>query len=58
MHLIDTATNTVSSTLVAGGAVRDVTFALFTAPPAPTSKNQCKNGGWMNFTNPSFKSQA
>jgi hypothetical protein len=25
--------------------------------PAPTSKAQCKKGGWKNFTNPSFKNQ-
>ncbi len=23
----------------------------------PTSKNECKNGGWENFNNPSFKNQ-
>jgi hypothetical protein len=28
------------------------------APAAtPTSKDQCKNGGWKTFTNPSFKNQ-
>jgi hypothetical protein len=26
-------------------------------PTGPTSKDQCKNGGWMTFTNPSFKNQ-
>ncbi len=26
-------------------------------PPPPTNKNQCKNGGWQTFTNPSFKNQ-
>lgn len=28
-------------------------------PPVttPTTKDQCKNGGWMTFTNPSFKNQ-
>jgi len=25
--------------------------------PAPTSKDECKKGGWMNFNNPSFKNQ-
>jgi hypothetical protein len=25
------------------------------APPFPTSKDQCKNGGWRNF--PGFKNQ-
>jgi hypothetical protein len=24
---------------------------------APTSKDQCKNGGWQTFTNPTFKNQ-
>jgi hypothetical protein len=27
------------------------------APARPTSKNQCKNGGWRRFRNPSFKNQ-
>lgn len=28
-----------------------------TTPTTPTSKDQCKNGGWKTFTNPSFKNQ-
>jgi hypothetical protein len=24
---------------------------------APTDKDQCKNGGWATFTNPTFKNQ-
>jgi hypothetical protein len=27
------------------------------APSGPTSKDQCKNGGWKTFTDPSFKNQ-
>jgi len=27
------------------------------APSTPTSKDQCKNGGWKTFTNPAFKNQ-
>jgi hypothetical protein len=27
------------------------------APSTPTSKDQCKDGGWKTFTNPSFKNQ-
>ena len=27
------------------------------APATPTSKDDCKNGGWKNFTNPAFKNQ-
>jgi hypothetical protein len=26
-------------------------------PPGPTDKDQCKNGGWATFTNPTFKNQ-
>ena len=37
------------STLVNGRAV------VFDAPPLPTSKDQCKNGGWRNF--PQFTNQ-
>jgi hypothetical protein len=27
------------------------------APTTPTSKDQCKNGGWMSFSSPAFKNQ-
>jgi len=27
------------------------------APSGPTSKSQCKNGGWKTFTSPTFKNQ-
>jgi len=27
------------------------------APATPKSKDDCKNGGWKNFTNPAFKNQ-
>ncbi len=35
------------------------TFTLDSVPPpvTPGAKDQCKNGGWMTFTNPSFKNQ-
>lgn len=35
------------------------TFTLDPLPPttAPTDKDQCKNGGWKTFTDPSFKNQ-
>lgn len=26
-------------------------------PPTPTTRDDCKNGGWKNFTNPEFKNQ-
>lgn len=31
--------------------------APIVVPPAPTDKDQCKAGGWMNFTSPTFKNQ-
>ncbi len=36
-----------------------VTFKTSTTPGSekPENKEACKNGGWMNFTNPSFKNQ-
>ena len=36
---------------IVGGDIRVVDAQ----PPAPTSKDQCKNGGWLNF--PQFKNQ-
>ena len=32
-------------------------LTLLSGPSGPTSKEQCKNGGWMTFTNPVFKNQ-
>ena len=29
----------------------------FIGNPSPTNKDQCKNGGFRNFTNPTFKNQ-
>jgi hypothetical protein len=34
-----------------------VNGSTFTVVPAPTNKDQCKNGGWQTFNNPSFKNQ-
>jgi hypothetical protein len=34
----------------------DFAFQTYVAP-GPTSKAQCKKGGWKRFTNPSFKNQ-
>ena len=39
---------------------KTVQFNLIDEPvvvTAPTDKDQCKNGGWESFTNPSFKNQ-
>jgi hypothetical protein len=41
-----------------GFLVDDVSLASSSSGAgAPTSKDQCKNGGWKTFTNPSFKNQ-
>jgi hypothetical protein len=40
---------------ISGIKVNGVTEALLVGPP--TSKNQCKKGGWKTFDNPPFKNQ-
>jgi hypothetical protein len=37
----------------------DFAFKTYVGPPVvrPTSKGECKKGGWRRFTNPSFKNQ-
>ncbi len=37
--------------------VSNATSTPPTPPPGPTDKDQCKDGGWKTFTNPSFKNQ-
>ena len=44
-----TRTNTLDTTLTNGRAV------VFDAPLSPTSKEDCKNGGWRAF--PQFRNQ-
>ncbi len=41
------------------GEILTFTTASVTPPPAtaPSTKDDCKKGGWMTFTNPSFKNQ-
>jgi hypothetical protein len=39
-----------------GTVAIQITAAANTVGP-PTSKDQCKNGGWQSFNNPSFKNQ-
>lgn len=47
------------SNLVA--TVRVIVAALIVVPPVlttpPSNKDQCKNGGWMTFNNPTYKNQ-
>lgn len=40
---------------VGNGGSKSATISLLA--PSPTSIDQCKNGGWENFDNPSFKNQ-
>jgi hypothetical protein len=62
---VPTPTGTISSAAVLidvqGSAdLSNITFNGVTEVPAvgpPTTKAQCKNGGWRNFTNPTFKNQ-
>jgi len=54
--VIATATNTLTATIPVGVSLSGI--AILVAPPAsPTNKAQCKDGGWMTFTNPKFKNQ-
>src|SRR5262249_16837133 len=54
--VIDTATNTVTATIAVGFA--PVGVALTPGIGAPTTKDQCKKGGWKAFTSPRpFKNQ-
>jgi YVTN family beta-propeller protein len=56
--VIETSGNT-SVTSIPVGAF-PVGVAITPAPPVitvPTNKDQCKQGGWRTFSNPSFKNQ-
>jgi YVTN family beta-propeller protein len=55
VSIIDTATNTVEASVPVGNAPAVIAFGP--VPTAPTSKDQCKNDGWRNFTSPVFKNQ-
>jgi hypothetical protein len=44
-----------SPLFISGDLVETGDIAVVDAPPFPTSKAQCKNGGWRNF--PGFKNQ-
>lgn len=48
--IIQTATD-------AGGNQASCQQTITVEPNTPTDKEQCKNGGWQNFTNPTFKNQ-
>jgi YVTN family beta-propeller protein len=57
VSVIDTATNTVVTTIPVGGSPNRV--AITPAPQAPKSKEQCKHGGYRKFGPPAgpFKNQ-
>jgi hypothetical protein len=56
INIYDTTTNTLASSFAVAGEAYSVVFVT-PPPPGPTSKNQCKNGGWQTFTNPAFANQ-
>jgi len=56
VSVINTASNAVVATVAVGIAPRAVSITPG-ASAFPTDKNQCKEGGWRNFTNPSFGNQ-
>ncbi len=43
--------------LTIGVNSENTTYDFELDAPAPTDKEQCKKGGWENFTNPTFKNQ-
>lgn len=52
--------NADALTIGVSGTDTTFDFELTTVPPpvgAPTTKEQCKDGGWQQFDNPSFKNQ-
>lgn len=56
---IDRAENISTSSVTLFTVTASATNATTTPPViiTPTNKKECKNGGWRNFTNPSFKNK-
>src|SRR6185369_3929406 len=52
---IKTTTNTVVATIAVGSRPQFIAFPVPTQGPA--NKDQCKDGGWATFTNPTFSNQ-
>jgi YVTN family beta-propeller protein len=51
-------TTTITQTATdAGGNQASCQQTITVEPNTPTDKDQCKNGGWQSFTNPTFKNQ-
>lgn len=54
VSVIDTQSNTVVTTITVGGILGGIAIAPLNSP---TSIEQCKQGGYLSFTNPVFKNQ-
>jgi YVTN family beta-propeller protein len=51
-------TTTITQTATdAGGNQASCQQTITVVPNRPTSKDQCKHGGWQTFTNPTFKNE-
>lgn len=58
VSVISTATNTVTATIPVGEVgIAPVYVAFAVRTNGPTGMDQCKQGGWQTFTNPSFRNQ-
>jgi YVTN family beta-propeller protein len=55
VRVIDTASNTVTDNPPVGISLTGITILI--KPASPTTKEQCTNGGWATFNNPSFANQ-
>ncbi len=49
--------NTPGGIQPAFGGSNDAFVAKLNIPSSPINKDQCKNGGWKNFNNPTFKNE-
>ncbi len=64
-HILDVLVDSVSVGAVGTYTFNDVsanhtisaTFEANPVTPTPVAKDECKNGGWKNFTDPVFKNQ-
>ena len=54
VSVIDTQSNTVVTTITVGGILGGIAIAPLSSP---TSIEQCKQGGYVRFSNPVFKNQ-
>jgi YVTN family beta-propeller protein len=57
VSVISTATNAVVATIPLGPFTFPSAIGFATPTHGPTNKDECKDGGWQTFTNPTFKNQ-